>query len=78
MSKLKSFLEEVEIQKQEDGRRLGALCVLGRAPHVQPHQSAAGEEGKMRTAQDHEHLSYSQINCNTTCPLKYRFNNIDR
>lgn len=31
----------------------------------------------MRTAQDHDHLSYSQINCYTTCPLKYRFNYID-
>ena len=32
----------------------------------------------MKTAQDHDHLSYSQINCYTTCPLKYRFHYIDR
>jgi putative RecB family exonuclease len=31
----------------------------------------------MKTTQDHDHLSYSQINCYTTCPLKYRFNYID-
>lgn len=32
----------------------------------------------MRTAQDHDHLSYSQINCYTSCPLKYRFRYVDR
>lgn len=32
----------------------------------------------MKTAQDHDHLSYSQINCYTTCPLKYRYHYIDR
>ncbi len=31
----------------------------------------------MKTAQDHDHISYSQINQYTTCPLKYRFNYID-
>jgi hypothetical protein len=36
-----------------------------------------GEEEKMKTAQDHDHLSYSQINSYTTCPLKYHFNYID-
>jgi putative RecB family exonuclease len=32
----------------------------------------------MRTAQDRDHLSYSQINCYMTCPLKYRFHYIDK
>ena len=32
----------------------------------------------MKTAQDHNHLSYSQINSFMTCPLKYRFHYIDR
>jgi putative RecB family exonuclease len=31
----------------------------------------------MRTAEGHDHLSYSQINCYTSCPLKYRFHYID-
>ncbi len=31
----------------------------------------------MKTSQDHDHLSYSQINCYLTCPLKYRFHYID-
>ncbi len=31
----------------------------------------------MKTAQDHDHISYSQINQYTTCPLKYRFSYID-
>ncbi len=30
----------------------------------------------MKTAHDHDHLSYSQINCYLTCPLKYRFHYI--
>ncbi len=32
----------------------------------------------MKTGQQHDHVSYSQINCYTICPLKYRFNYIDR
>ena len=32
----------------------------------------------MNAAVHHDHLSYSQINCYTTCPLKYRFHYIDR
>jgi putative RecB family exonuclease len=44
---------------------------------AQSHKRAAGKEEKMKTAQDHDHLSYSQINTYTTCPLKYRFNYID-
>jgi putative RecB family exonuclease len=32
----------------------------------------------MRTAQDHDHLSYSQINTYMTCSLKYRFQYIDQ
>lgn len=31
----------------------------------------------MKPVQDHDHLSYSQINCYTSCPLKYRFHYID-
>jgi putative RecB family exonuclease len=31
----------------------------------------------MNTAKEHDHISYSQINCYTTCPLKYRFHYID-
>jgi putative RecB family exonuclease len=31
----------------------------------------------MKTAQDHDHISYSQINQYTTCSLKYRFSYID-
>jgi putative RecB family exonuclease len=31
----------------------------------------------MNTAKEHDHISYSQINTYTTCPLKYRFNYID-
>ena len=31
----------------------------------------------MKTAKDHDHLSYSQINCYLTCPLRYRFQYID-
>jgi putative RecB family exonuclease len=43
-----------------------------------PRTPWRGEEEKMKTAQDHDHLSYSQINCYTTCSLKYRFHYIDR
>jgi len=32
----------------------------------------------MKTAQDHDHLSYSQINCYLTCPLRYRFQYVDK
>jgi putative RecB family exonuclease len=32
----------------------------------------------MKTVQDHDHLSYSQINTYLSCSLKYRFNYIDR
>ncbi len=31
----------------------------------------------MRTAQDHDHLSYSQVNTYLSCPLQYRFKYID-
>jgi putative RecB family exonuclease len=31
----------------------------------------------MNTPREHDHISYSQINTYTTCPLKYRFNYID-
>jgi putative RecB family exonuclease len=31
----------------------------------------------MNIAKEHDHISYSQINTYTTCPLKYRFNYID-
>lgn len=31
----------------------------------------------MRTAQDHDHLSYSQINCFLTCSLRYKFQYVD-
>ncbi len=31
----------------------------------------------MRTAQDHDHLSYSQVNRYLSCPLQYRFKYID-
>jgi putative RecB family exonuclease len=44
---------------------------------AQSHKRAAGKEEKMNIAKDHDHISYSQINCYTTCPLKYRFNYID-
>jgi putative RecB family exonuclease len=36
------------------------------------------KEKKMNTQPTQDHLSYSQINSYTTCPLKYRFNYIDR
>ncbi len=32
----------------------------------------------MKTAQDHDHLSYSQINCYLTCPLRYKFQYVDK
>ena len=32
----------------------------------------------MKTPKDHDHLSYSQINCFMNCSLKYRFHYIDR
>ncbi|MGO9571912.1 MAG: RecB family exonuclease [Desulfomonilaceae bacterium] len=32
----------------------------------------------MNTAQNHDHLSYSQINTYSTCPLKYKFHYIDQ
>jgi putative RecB family exonuclease len=31
----------------------------------------------MRTARDHDHLSYSQVNTYLSCPLQYRFKYID-
>ena len=31
----------------------------------------------MRTAQDHDHLSYSQVNTYLSCPLQYRFKYVD-
>jgi putative RecB family exonuclease len=31
----------------------------------------------MKTTEDHDHLSYSQVNCYTRCSLKYRFRYID-
>src|SRR5208283_2712799 len=35
-------------------------------------------EEEMNTAQNHDHLSYSQMNTYMTCPLKYRFHYIDQ
>ncbi len=32
----------------------------------------------MKTTQDHDHLSYSQINTYLICPLKYKFHYIDQ
>jgi putative RecB family exonuclease len=32
----------------------------------------------MKTIQDHDHLSYSQVNCYLTCSLKYKFQYIDK
>jgi putative RecB family exonuclease len=32
----------------------------------------------MKTAQDHDHLSYSQINCFTTCSLRYKFQYVEQ
>jgi putative RecB family exonuclease len=32
----------------------------------------------MKTAQDHDHLSYSQIYCYLTCSLKYRFQYVEK
>ncbi|AFM23316.1 RecB family exonuclease [Desulfomonile tiedjei] len=31
----------------------------------------------MRTAEEHDHLSFSQVSCYTNCSLKYRFHYID-
>jgi putative RecB family exonuclease len=42
------------------------------------NQRAAGEEEKMKTAQDHDHLSYSQINTYLSCSLKYKFHYVDK
>src|SRR5208283_1405240 len=35
-------------------------------------------EEEMNTAQNHDHLSYSQINTYLTCPLKYKFHYLDQ
>jgi putative RecB family exonuclease len=32
----------------------------------------------MRTAQNHDHLSYSQVNCYMTCGLQYKFKYVDQ
>ena len=32
----------------------------------------------MKTVQDHDHLSYSQINTYLTCSLKYKFHYVDK
>jgi putative RecB family exonuclease len=36
------------------------------------------KEKKMKTAQDHDHLSYSQINTYLSCSLKYKFHYVDK
>jgi putative RecB family exonuclease len=37
-----------------------------------------GKETKMKTAQDHDHLSYSQVNTYLSCSLKYKFHYVDK
>jgi len=66
---------------QGKGKAVSEKAAPPRSPKellAQSHSQTARTEEEMKQAQDHDHLSYSQVNTYLTCSLRYRFQYVEK